>query len=78
MSETSSERKAAVHRRVLDLYGALAGPDERRAFVHEMARAVGRSRESVYRWCGARAEKAAPPSTVLDRVEAYLRMKEGR
>lgn len=71
----SLDRKAAVHRRLLDAYRALDADDKRRAFRKELARAVKRSTQSVSRWLGDRAEVCSPVASSLGAIERWL---EGR
>ena len=66
------DRKAAIHRRLLDAYRALDANDKRRQFRKDLATAIDRSTQSVSRWLGDRKEAASPVTSSLDGIEKWL------
>ena len=69
---TILNRKAEVHRRLLDAYKALDADDKRRAFRKSLAAATERSVQSVSRWLGDRSEVSSPVASSLDAIEAWM------
>lgn len=66
------DRKATIHKRLLDAYRALDADDKRRAFRKALGRATKRSGQSVARWLGDRAEMASPVKGSLDAIEKWI------
>lgn len=76
MSGSPASRKADVQERLLRAYGRFKSDDGRRAFRRELAKATGRSEQSVARWVGEREPMNGPPATVLERCERFLGERE--